>query len=111
MRTAGLASFAPLSEAAEADVAVIGSGIVGLSTAWELARAGLSALVLEAGGLAGGVTCHTTGKLTALHTAVYDSQWRCASRAGRQFADKLWLPRRGGLCSEKRLAPSATLLQ
>lgn len=73
MRSAAFSSFAPLGQPAEADAAVIGGGIAGLSTAWELARAGLSVIVLEADRLASGVTGHTTGKLTALHTSVYDT--------------------------------------
>ncbi|MGW5849135.1 FAD-dependent oxidoreductase [Streptomyces sp. NPDC055254] len=73
MRTAAFPSFAPLTGDTDADAAVVGGGIVGISTAWELARAGLSVVVLEADRLAGGVTGHTTGKLTALHTAVYDT--------------------------------------
>ncbi|KUL69085.1 MULTISPECIES: FAD-dependent oxidoreductase [unclassified Streptomyces] len=56
----------------EVDVAVVGGGVAGLSTAWELARQGREVAVLEAGRLAASVTGHTTAKLTALHTLVYD---------------------------------------
>jgi glycine/D-amino acid oxidase-like deaminating enzyme/nitrite reductase/ring-hydroxylating ferredoxin subunit len=54
------------------DVAVIGAGIAGLSTAWELARGGRGVAVLEADRVATGVTGHTTAKLSALHTLIYE---------------------------------------
>jgi glycine/D-amino acid oxidase-like deaminating enzyme/nitrite reductase/ring-hydroxylating ferredoxin subunit len=62
----------PLLEDARADVAVIGAGIVGLCTAWQLARRGLSVIVVEADRVAAGTTGHTTAKLTAQHTLIYD---------------------------------------
>ncbi|MBG0833169.1 FAD-dependent oxidoreductase [Planomonospora sp. ID67723] len=55
----------------EVDVAVVGAGIAGLSTAWELTRAGRSVAVLEAGRVTEGVTGHTTAKLSAQHTMIY----------------------------------------
>ncbi|WP_431982960.1 FAD-dependent oxidoreductase [Streptomyces qinglanensis] len=55
----------------EVDAAVVGSGIAGLSVAWELARAGRSVAVLESDRLAAGVTGHTTAKLSALHGLTY----------------------------------------
>ncbi|MFC8271098.1 FAD-dependent oxidoreductase [Streptomyces sp. NPDC057271] len=86
-QTAHLPSFDPLGAAAEVDAAVVGGGIAGLSAAWELAGAGLSVIVLEAGRLAGGVTGHTTGKVTALHTAVYDTlRTKHGEEAARLYA-------------------------
>jgi len=61
----------PPGGSATADVAVVGAGVAGLSTAWELARAGRSVIVLEADRLAAGVTGHTSGKVSALHGLVY----------------------------------------
>ncbi|WP_371663203.1 FAD-dependent oxidoreductase [Streptomyces sp. NBC_00280] len=67
------------------DVAVIGGGVAGLSTAWELARQGREVAVLEAGRLAAGVTAHTTAKLTALHTLVYDHLRRTRGPEGARL--------------------------
>ncbi|KAA0942214.1 FAD-dependent oxidoreductase [Streptomyces apricus] len=62
----------PLASDITVDVAVIGAGIAGLSTARELARAGRTVAVLEADRIATGVTGHTTAKLSAQHTLVYE---------------------------------------
>ncbi|MFD3869274.1 FAD-dependent oxidoreductase [Streptomyces sp. NPDC058623] len=87
MRTTDFPSFPSLTAPVEVDVAVVGGGIAGLSTAWELARAGLGVLVLEADRIASGVTGHTTGKLTALHTAVYETlRTRHGDDAARLYA-------------------------
>ncbi|NEY36026.1 FAD-dependent oxidoreductase [Streptomyces sp. PRKS01-65] len=67
------------------DVAVIGGGIAGLCTAWELARAGRSVAVLEAGRIAAGVTGHTTAKVTALHSLIYDKLRRTRGPEGARL--------------------------
>lgn len=54
-----------------ADVVVIGGGVAGLCTAYELVRAGREVVLLEADRVASGVTGHTTGKLTSLHGLLY----------------------------------------
>jgi glycine/D-amino acid oxidase-like deaminating enzyme/nitrite reductase/ring-hydroxylating ferredoxin subunit len=53
------------------DVAVIGAGITGLSTAILLKQAGARVAVIEAGRVASGVTGYTTAKITSLHGLVY----------------------------------------
>ncbi|HEX8444647.1 MAG TPA: FAD-dependent oxidoreductase [Allosphingosinicella sp.] len=53
----------PLTANAECDVVVIGSGIAGLSTAYELARFGRSVIVIDRGGIGNGMTARTTAHL------------------------------------------------
>ena len=55
------------------EVVVIGAGIAGLTTAYALARDGRSVLVVDSGPVGGGVSGHTTAKLTAQHAEKYAS--------------------------------------
>jgi len=48
-----------------ADTVVVGSGIAGLSTAYELSGQGQTVLVLDRGAIGGGMTARTTAHLTA----------------------------------------------
>ncbi|MER5634195.1 FAD-dependent oxidoreductase [Streptomyces nitrosporeus] len=82
MATTEHPSFPPLDGHTTADVVVIGAGMAGLSTAWELAAAGRSVVVLEADRVAAGVSGYTTAKLTAAHGLVYDRLRRTRGAEG-----------------------------
>ena len=56
----------PLEGDERCDVAVIGSGIAGLSTAYELSQRGRSVLVIDRGPIAGGMTARTSAHLAPL---------------------------------------------
>ena len=56
-----------------ADTVVVGSGIAGLSTAYELAARGQSVLVLDRGPIGSGMTARTTAHLTSLCDDSFDS--------------------------------------
>jgi glycine/D-amino acid oxidase-like deaminating enzyme/nitrite reductase/ring-hydroxylating ferredoxin subunit len=71
MDTTASTAYPAAPDGLEVDVAVIGGGIAGLCTAWEVGTTGRSVAVLEADRIAAAVTGHTTAKLTALHTLVY----------------------------------------
>src|SRR5687767_2217662 len=56
--------FAALPDDAVTDVCIVGAGIAGLSTAYLLAREGLSVIVLDDGPIGGGETGRTTAHLS-----------------------------------------------
>ncbi len=64
--TAETTPFESLSHDEEVDVCVIGGGIAGLTTAYQLLEAGRSVVLLEDGLLGGGMTCRTSAHLSAI---------------------------------------------
>ena len=60
-----------LTERMEADVAIVGAGIVGLTAAESLVRAGKSVVVLEALRVGNQVTGRSTAKITSQHGLIY----------------------------------------
>lgn len=81
-------SFPALDRDAKVDVAVVGGGIVGVTTALLLAQAGATVALLEADRVVTGVTGHTTAKITSLHTLVYaDLARRLGAEGARLYGE------------------------
>ncbi len=60
-----------LTENINADVCIIGGGITGISTAYELSKAGLKVVILEKDLLSRKATGNTTAKITSSHGLFY----------------------------------------
>lgn len=63
-------SYPALRRHLEVDIAVVGAGVTGLTTAYLLAKAGVSVVVLEAGRVAEGESGRTTAHLTHVADAL-----------------------------------------
>src|SRR5688500_9907750 len=69
--TAPSTAYPTLMGSSEAYVAVAGAGIVGLTTGYLLAKAGLSVAVLESLRVGRQVTGRSTAKITSQHALIY----------------------------------------
>lgn len=65
-------AFPSINEDIEVDVAIIGGGITGVTSAYLLTQEGLKVALVEADRLMTGTTGNTTAKLTAQHGLFYD---------------------------------------
>lgn len=60
-----------MEEDTDVDVAIVGGGIVGITSAFLLKKAGLKVAVIEADRILQGTTGHTTAKITSQHSLIY----------------------------------------
>jgi glycine/D-amino acid oxidase-like deaminating enzyme/nitrite reductase/ring-hydroxylating ferredoxin subunit len=77
----------PLQGDFEADVAIVGAGIVGLTAARILKRAGKTVAVVEMDRMVRGVTGYTTAKVTSGHSLIYQQlEGKHGSDVARAYA-------------------------
>ena len=84
-RSCTLSERPALNQDIKADAAVIGAGMAGILTAWELERAGVHTVVLEAERIGSGQTKNTTAKITSQH-GMFCSEF--LEKKGRETAEK-----------------------
>jgi len=77
----------PWLQTSKVDVAIVGAGFVGLTTALYLARRGVSVCVLEQGDLAFGASGRNGGQV---HVGMRRDQWWLESQLGMGPAKALW---------------------
>lgn len=88
MATASRPEFPPLTTNVSADVCIVGAGIAGLSTAYRLACAGRSVVLLDDGPIAAGETERTTAHLTSvLDERYFELERRQGPREARLAAE------------------------
>jgi glycine/D-amino acid oxidase-like deaminating enzyme/nitrite reductase/ring-hydroxylating ferredoxin subunit len=86
--TAPGTDYPVLTPGLHVDVAVLGGGIAGLTTALLLKRDGAKVAVIEAGRVGAGVTAYTTAKVTSLHGIQYqDVESSFGADGARAYAE------------------------
>lgn len=81
-------NYPALDQDIRADVAIVGGGLVGITTAFLLKKEGLKIAVIEADRIGQGTTGHTTAKITSQHGLIYHSlKKQMGEEMARQYAD------------------------
>lgn len=70
--TREIPTFSKMTDNNETQIGIIGGGMVGIMTAYLLAKSGKKVCLVEARSLLSGVTGHTTAKISAQPSLIYD---------------------------------------
>lgn len=88
LATSELPQYSLLEEDITVDIAVVGAGLVGLTTALLAQRDGARVAVFEAASIGDGTTGNTTGKVTSQHSLIYaDLIDRHGEDTARRYAE------------------------
>ncbi len=80
--------YPALDKDLKADIAIVGGGFVGISTAYMLSMAGLKPVIIEADRIVQGTTGHTTAKITSQHGLIYSKiKSKISEEFAKQYAD------------------------
>jgi glycine/D-amino acid oxidase-like deaminating enzyme len=78
-------SFPSIENDISADVAIIGGGLVGITTAYLLKKEGVKTVIIEANRIAEGTSGHTTAKITSQHVLIYND---IKKQLGKELAEQ-----------------------
>ncbi|RRR67776.1 MAG: FAD-dependent oxidoreductase [Candidatus Viridilinea halotolerans] len=81
-----LPTYSPLATDLRSAVAIVGAGIAGLSTAYQLAKRGFQVAVFDDGPISGGDTGNTTAQLTCMLDKGYAATEQLRDVAGARLA-------------------------
>ncbi len=76
--------YPPLQEDIQVDVAIVGGGMVGITTGYLLKQEGIKVAIIESDSILQGTTGHTTAKVTSQHGLIYN---KLKSKMGNEMAE------------------------